>query len=92
MLYEEIGERIRGLRGSAGLSQEALGDKVGLTRTSITNLEKGRQQVPLHTLYEIAGELSVPLQSLLPEQMPRDVYEEHVEVMRAKFVGAAGPR
>ncbi len=39
---------------------------VGLTRTSVTNIEKGRQKVRLDTLYDIAEVLGESPQDLLP--------------------------
>ncbi len=51
--YVEVGRRIRSARMSIGMTQSQLGIKVGLTRTSITNLEAGRQRLPLHTFAAI---------------------------------------
>ena len=48
------------------MTQERLGTLVGLSRTSITNIEKGRQHVPLHQLYRIADALDVTPTMLLP--------------------------
>jgi transcriptional regulator with XRE-family HTH domain len=48
------------------LSQEALAKAVGLTRTSITNIERGRQPVNLHTLYVMADILRLDVADLLP--------------------------
>ena|SRR5579859_632616 len=67
-LYEQIGYRIRQARQAAGLTQENLAEKVSLTRTSVTNIEKGRQKVLVHTLADIARELDVPLATLLPDK------------------------
>lgn len=67
-LYLQIGERVRQAREAAGITQGQLGERVVLTRASITNIEKARQHVQLHTLYAIARELQVPVASLLPEQ------------------------
>lgn len=39
---------------------------VGLTRTSVVNVEKGRQKVPLDTLYEIALALGTTPHELMP--------------------------
>jgi len=66
--YEEVGRRIRDARKRRRppLTQEALGELVSLTRTSITNVEKGRQKFLLHTLAEIAVALQVEPASLLP--------------------------
>jgi transcriptional regulator with XRE-family HTH domain len=65
-VYREFGKRLRDARKQAGLSQEALADKVGFARTSITNIEKGRQHFTLHTAYELAIELGVDVSVLLP--------------------------
>jgi transcriptional regulator with XRE-family HTH domain len=39
---------------------------LGLSRTSITNIERGRQPIQLHTLYKIAEVLGVEPTALLP--------------------------
>lgn len=61
-----IGSRIQLLRKEQGLTQEFLAAQVGLTRTSITNLESGKQRVNLETLYDIAEWLDVEIYDLLP--------------------------
>ena len=67
--YEEVGRRIREARKrrKTPLTQEELADHEALTRTSITNVEKGRQKFLLHTLADIAAALQVHPSSLLPE-------------------------
>jgi DNA-binding XRE family transcriptional regulator len=67
--YEEVGRRIQGARKhrKPKLTQEALAKMVSLTRTSITNVEKGRQKFLLHTLVDIARSLGVDPASLLPD-------------------------
>ena len=64
--YRELGRLIRAKRKDTPLNQAALGIKVGLSRTSITNIERGRQQVALHMLYELAYALGAEPQDLLP--------------------------
>lgn len=68
--YEKVGRRIREARKrrKPPLTQEALGKMVSLTRTSITNVEKGRQKFSLHTLADIAAALQVEPASLLPQR------------------------
>ena len=66
MFYEEVGRRIR-LARKGRLTQKDLADRVSLTRTSITNIEKGRQKVLLHTLADIAEALQVAPVTLLPQ-------------------------
>ncbi len=50
------------------MSQATLAVSVGLSRTSITNIELGRQHVPLHTLYEVASALGVEPSQFLPDK------------------------
>ena len=64
-LYREVGLRVREIRIARGITQEALARKVKLTRTSLTNIEKGRQKLLLHTVMNIASALDVPVAELL---------------------------
>ncbi|SRR5258708_1627204 len=48
------------------MTQEMLGKKTSLTRTSIINIEKGRQQIFLHTLVDIARTLGLTPADLIP--------------------------
>lgn len=65
-LYKELGRRLRDYR-KGRFTQEALADKIGLERTSITNIERGAQKVPLHTLYRICNALSIDVRAVLPD-------------------------
>jgi len=69
-VYFELGRLIREARDQRGLTQAELAASVGLTRTSVSNIEKGRQKMLLHTLYDFAGALGIEPKALLP-QMPR---------------------
>ena len=71
---EELARRLRLAREAAGLTQEALASRIGLTRTSITNIERGSQHIPLHLLFAIAGAVGVEAATLLPS--PRDAQSE----------------
>jgi transcriptional regulator with XRE-family HTH domain len=64
--YREVGQRIKRARKSQSLTQSALGSLVSLTRTSITNIEKGRQKILLHTFADLAMALKVDYSVLLP--------------------------
>lgn len=65
--YSAVGRLIRGARDEARLTQDTLASRVGLTRTSVTNIEKGRQKLLLHTFFEIANALGVAPAALLPD-------------------------
>ena len=61
-----IGGRIKSNRESINLSQLELSEKLHISRSSISNIEVGRHQVPLFTLYEISKELNVNIKDLVP--------------------------
>ena len=86
-LYRRFGELVRKHRLEAGLKQEEVADRVGLARTSITNIEKGRQKVLLHQLYDLASAVSTTPASLLPEPVHSDRSAE-LEQMLSKLPGA----
>ncbi len=65
-LYQALGRAVRAAREDANLTQQELGQRVGLKRTSITNLEAGRQQIQVHTLYALAEALGIAVTALLP--------------------------
>lgn len=64
-VYRLVGQRIRAAREKRGLSQERLAERVNLTRASITNIEKGRQKLLLHTIYAFSEALSVSVPELM---------------------------
>ena len=70
--YEDFGARVRRHRGST--SQAKLGSRVGLSRGSISNIEAGRQHVPLHLLPAFARALGVePAELIAPIELGHDV-------------------
>lgn len=64
-IYKMIGERIRDERQKKRLTQDELASRIGLKRASITNVERGRQQLLVHTLLQIADSLGTSPAKLL---------------------------
>lgn len=60
-MFTYIGERIRKIRESEGISQRSLGLSLGLSDKAISSYESGRTLPPLKTLFKIAGELKKPV-------------------------------
>ena len=95
LFYRQFGQLLAEIRRKKAMSQELLADELGLSRTSITNIEKGRQPIQLHSLYRIARRLEVELKELLPSpqvfEMPRPGEKlsvsrsEWLETMNVKF-------
>lgn len=67
LFYKEIGKIIRIERKNRSLTQEELSELLNASRTSITNIERGNQKVPLHMMYAIAIALEIDIQRLIPE-------------------------
>jgi DNA-binding XRE family transcriptional regulator len=57
-----FGRNLQRLREARGLTQQDVADMVGLTRTSITNQEAGRQATTWATLTLLADALGVALE------------------------------
>ncbi len=67
-LYREFGRRLRSARLEADLTQREVAQRVGLQRTSITNIERGTQHISLHQLFQLASAVGVTPEELLPDQ------------------------
>jgi transcriptional regulator with XRE-family HTH domain len=79
-LYIAIGRRVKEARQHAGLTQTELASRLELTRSSVANIEAGRQRVTIHWLIQIAEELDVPVTRLLVtrSEVPGDTVEGRV--------------
>ena len=60
-----FGERLRSLRKRRGMTQVELADYLGLRRTYVSDLERGKRNVSLLTLEIIARGFDVSLSQLL---------------------------
>ena len=65
--YKPVANKIREVRKSANLTQKMLAGTIGLTRAAVANIESGRQQILLHTLYSIAHACHTDPFELLPK-------------------------
>jgi ribosome-binding protein aMBF1 (putative translation factor) len=66
-LYELIAERIADARARAGLTQQALADRIHISRAQVANLENFATGTKVHILYRIAEACGVPITEILPE-------------------------
>ncbi|MEW8441817.1 MAG: helix-turn-helix transcriptional regulator [Candidatus Thiodiazotropha taylori] len=86
-LYENIGAVIKKRRQSLKLTQSDVAERVGITRTSVTNIEQGTQKPPVHLLYRFCHELRLSLDEVLPDPdlvfVKPVVHEEQVAMATA---------
>jgi transcriptional regulator with XRE-family HTH domain len=86
-LFILIGGKIKKYRRE--MHPKELGNKVNLSRTSIANIEKGRQHVTIDALWRIAAVLNVDPHLLLPtadevEVTFDDIYLKQLALSEAK--------
>jgi transcriptional regulator with XRE-family HTH domain len=60
-----VGENVRQIRLSAGLSQEELAERMGVDRAYVSGLELGQRNPTIVTLWHTAEALKVPIARLL---------------------------
>lgn len=82
-----MNDRIKLLRETLGMSQEAFGGKIGITRAAISNIEKGTRNMSEQTIKSICREFNVnyawlmegvgDMFSDLPETLIDEVAEEY---------------
>jgi transcriptional regulator with XRE-family HTH domain len=63
--YADMGDRLRAARQGRGLSLRALAERLGVSPSLISQVETGRAQPSVSTLYSIASELGISLDELL---------------------------
>jgi transcriptional regulator with XRE-family HTH domain len=63
--YREIGDRLRAARSARTLSLRALAERLGVSPSLISQVERGRAKPSVNTLYAMARELDVSLDELL---------------------------
>ena len=65
-----VGARVRLRRNMLGLSQEKLGEAIGLTFQQVQKYERGANRIGASRLYELGGVLGVPVQFFFDETDP----------------------
>lgn len=61
-----LGERVRSLRSSAGLTQEAVADAADLHWTFVGQVERGERNISYKNILKLASGLSADARELMP--------------------------
>jgi transcriptional regulator with XRE-family HTH domain len=78
----EIGQKIRHARISKGLTQEELGNLVGLQKSAIAKYENGRVvNIKRSTLQKLAQALDLRGSDLIIEADPKEAADLHAKVL-----------
>jgi len=65
-----IGGKVGGWRRARGLSQDALAARAGLSQAAVCEIERGRRDVSLRTVFRLAGALGITPGTLLDADPP----------------------
>lgn len=78
----EIGQKIKKARLERGLTQQELGDIVGVQKSAIAKYENGRVvNIKRSTLQKIAKALNIRPSELIFNESPRDAADLHVRII-----------
>ena len=64
----DVGGRIREKREAAGLTQEQLAERAGISRNAISRYETAENEMRISTLFKIADGLGISPDELMPER------------------------
>lgn len=78
----EIGQKIKKARLERGLTQQELGDLVGVQKSAIAKYENGRVvNIKRSTLQKIASALEIRPSELMFDESPKETASLHVRIL-----------
>jgi len=83
-----IGRNLRDLRIARGMSQTALGDRLGLTFQQIQKYEKGANRIAASTLYDMTRILEVTFGEFFKENEQDEALDDDADVVPQKVKAA----
>lgn len=83
--YQAIGTRVRRLRKSKGLTQQALAELAEQEPSNISHIERGATKLSLPTLISLANALNVTADQLLCDSLPasHSIFQREAEQLLA---------
>lgn len=79
-LYEIVGRNIKYFRQGKKMNQLSLASKINLSRTSLVNIEQGKQHPSLFLLLNIAHSLEVTLHDLIPASVAKQNSDGNINI------------
>lgn len=80
--YKALGKRISNARKQAGITQEALGEQLNITRKHISVIESAIKRPSLDALVDIANALDVSTDDLLVDSLMHSTSTSNSEIHR----------
>jgi transcriptional regulator with XRE-family HTH domain len=86
-----VGERVRRRRLELGLTQDALAEKAGISKSFLSDLENGRRSVGAETLLDLGRAMGVSLDFLMTGKESEDhAQDEQIPPSLARFAAEEG--
>lgn len=82
---QTVGERVRNRRVELGLSQDALAEKAGISKSFLSDLENGRRSIGAETLLDLGRAMGVSLDFLMTGEASEDQTEKEIPAALARF-------
>lgn len=80
ILYRNLGYKIRVAREKMDINQSLFATMLDLSRSSVVNIEMGRQRPSVHLLYEISKITQTSLSELLTDLIPDKESDDLLEI------------
>ncbi len=91
--YKKVGALVRKARVERELKQEYVANQLGLTRTSIVNIEQGEQKIQLHAILLLAKLYEMDVREFFPDiekfsntTLTKDSEEKISEVLEKQVI------
>lgn len=82
---QTVGERVRTRRVELGLSQDALAEKAGISKSFLSDLENNRRSIGAETLLDLGRAMGVSLDFLMTGEASGDQTEKEIPAELARF-------
>lgn len=80
--YKDLGAKVKKIREKLGLSQEALGKKLGMGRVAVSQIETGDRKISAEEIAEFAKVFNIPTDILLSIKKDIEVVFEKEEMKK----------
>jgi transcriptional regulator with XRE-family HTH domain len=82
---QAVGQRLRAIRLSQGMSQEKLAELLGITQSNVSGLERGVRSLTIHQVAKLAAAMGVSTDELLLGRSPNGSKRDH-QIQDHRFV------
>jgi transcriptional regulator with XRE-family HTH domain len=81
--YKLVGTKISNFRKEKKISQTTLATRMSISRSSIANIELGKQHTSLYVLWQIAEILKTPISEFFPSKQEIEIFSSNPNLIEA---------